>query len=209
MPQHPSLSGRTRCGVRLQPWCAGETSKKSRMKESHREGLASHPDPESCVDGREAAREARTGVQTGRAIELRKRLLSSADAVKARGRPHGRDHHRKSASGSAESKNLCACLETSCAGTRRSRWCRRGGTVGRKGKAMSDKPFMHAVGKSDSPVVPTKAPNKEDRHSAEGLEGSGLIEENVVESHTGRTQWRKAVFQRRDGVRQACRHHPR
>ena len=74
---------------------------------------------------------------------------------------------------------------------------------------MSDKPFMHAAGKSDRPVVPTKAPNKEDRHSAEGLEGSGLIEENAVESYTGRTQWRKAVFQRRDGVRQACRHHPR
>jgi hypothetical protein len=43
------------------------------MKESHREGLASHPGPESCVVGREAEREARTGVQTGRAIELRKR----------------------------------------------------------------------------------------------------------------------------------------
>ncbi len=95
------------------------------MKVSYREGLASHPGPESCGDGRKAAREARTGVQTGRAIELRKRLFSSADAVKPRGRPHGRDHHRKSASGSAESKNLSACLETSCLGTRRSRWRRR------------------------------------------------------------------------------------
>ena len=58
---------------------------------------------------------------------------------------------------------------------------------------MSDKPFMDAAGKSDRPVVPAKAPNKEDRHLAEGLEGSGLIEENVDESHTGRTQRRKAV----------------
>ena len=95
------------------------------MKESYREGLASHPDPESCVAGRKAGREARTGVRTGRATELRKRLLSSADAVKACGRPHGRDRHRKSVPGSAEAKNLRACLETSCVGTRRSRRCRR------------------------------------------------------------------------------------
>ena len=46
---------------------------------------------------------------------------------------------------------------------------------------------MHAAGESDSPIVPAKAPNKEDRHWAEGLEGSGLIEENAAESHTGRT----------------------
>ncbi len=77
---------------------------------------------------------------------------------------------------------------------------------------MSDKPFMHAVGKSDSPIAPAKAPNKEDIHSAEGLEGSGPIEENAAKSHTGRTQRRKAVSQGLDGVRQAARFaaiHPR
>ncbi len=51
---------------------------------------------------------------------------------------------------------------------------------------MSDKPSMDADGESDNSVVPAKAPNKEDRHLAEGLEGSGLIEENAAESHTGR-----------------------
>ena len=70
---------------------------------------------------------------------------------------------------------------------------------------MSNKPFMHAAGESDSPVVPTKAPNKEDQHSAEGLEGSGLIEENAGKSHTGRTQRRKAVSQGLVGVRQAAK----
>ena len=86
------------------------------MKESHREGLASHPDPESRVAGREAGREARTGVQTGRAMELRKRLLPSADVVKASGRPHGRDRQRKSASDSAESKNLSPHSKRGCDG---------------------------------------------------------------------------------------------
>ena len=35
------------------------------MKESHREGPASRPDPESCVDGREAVGEALTGAHAG------------------------------------------------------------------------------------------------------------------------------------------------
>jgi hypothetical protein len=35
------------------------------MQESHRKGLASHPDPESCMAGREAASEALTGAHAG------------------------------------------------------------------------------------------------------------------------------------------------
>jgi hypothetical protein len=41
------------------------------MQESHGEGLASHTDPESCIDGRKAVDEALTGARAGRAIELR------------------------------------------------------------------------------------------------------------------------------------------
>ena len=35
------------------------------MKESHRKGVASHPDPESCVASRKAGREALTGAHAG------------------------------------------------------------------------------------------------------------------------------------------------
>ena len=35
------------------------------MKESHRKGIATHPDPESCMVGREAAIEALTGAHAG------------------------------------------------------------------------------------------------------------------------------------------------
>jgi hypothetical protein len=35
------------------------------MKESHRKGIASHPDPESCVASRKAGREALTGAHAG------------------------------------------------------------------------------------------------------------------------------------------------
>ena len=41
------------------------------MKEPHRKDLASHPGPESCVGGSNAAGEALTGENTGREIELR------------------------------------------------------------------------------------------------------------------------------------------
>jgi hypothetical protein len=36
------------------------------MKEPYRKGVASHPDPESCVASRKARREAVTGVHAGR-----------------------------------------------------------------------------------------------------------------------------------------------
>ena len=35
------------------------------MEESHGKGPASHPDPESCVDGRKAGGEALTGAHAG------------------------------------------------------------------------------------------------------------------------------------------------
>lgn len=38
------------------------------MRESHREGLASHSGPESCAVGREAGSEALTGVWAGRVL---------------------------------------------------------------------------------------------------------------------------------------------
>ena len=38
------------------------------MKESHRKGVAIHPDPESCVASREAAIEALTGAPAGRVL---------------------------------------------------------------------------------------------------------------------------------------------
>ena len=38
------------------------------MEESHREGVAIHPDPESCVVAREGAIEALTGAHAGRVL---------------------------------------------------------------------------------------------------------------------------------------------
>jgi len=38
------------------------------MKESHRRGIANHPDPRSCVASRETVIEALTGAHAGRVL---------------------------------------------------------------------------------------------------------------------------------------------
>jgi RNA-directed DNA polymerase len=51
------------------------------MEELCAEGLATHGDPESCVDDPRGRGEALTGVRAGRAIEPRNQILQGADAV--------------------------------------------------------------------------------------------------------------------------------
>jgi len=58
------------------------------MKEPYSEGIASHAGPESCVDGREAGREALTGVCAGRVLSLEKIVVRGADVVFGDGRQY-------------------------------------------------------------------------------------------------------------------------
>jgi len=60
-------------------------------------------------------------------------------------------------------------------------------------------------GKSDSSVVPEKAPNKAGQPVTEALEGRGLAKGNSDESNTLRTQGRDGVPSALDRVRQAAR----
>jgi RNA-directed DNA polymerase len=48
-------------------------------------------------------------------------------------------------------------------------------------------------GKSDSPILPEKSPNKVDGQAAEGMEGRGLVEGNLLEQNAPRTQSRRGV----------------
>jgi hypothetical protein len=45
--------------------------------------------------------------------------------------------------------------------------------------------MMHGHGQSDSPVVPTKVPNKAGEPAAEGMEGRGLAKGNPCQHRTG------------------------
>ena len=74
------------------------------MQESYREGVASHPGPQPCEGGREAALEAWERGIRRQDIELRNQLIPGADAVRVVGRQHEGGRQRKSALGPAESK---------------------------------------------------------------------------------------------------------
>ena len=51
------------------------------MKESRGKGIASHPDPESCVASRKAGREALTGAHAGGVLSREIFINQDADAV--------------------------------------------------------------------------------------------------------------------------------
>ena len=74
------------------------------MKESYREGVASHPGPQPCEGGREAALEAWERGIRRQDMELRNQLISGADGVRAVGRQHEGGRQRESVLGPAESK---------------------------------------------------------------------------------------------------------
>jgi len=97
------------------------------MKESYREGVANHPGPEPCEDGREAALEALDRGNRRQDIELRNQPHPGADAVRVSGRQHENGRPGKSALDPAESKtpgmrrnSTRGFREQSCGC---SRWC--------------------------------------------------------------------------------------
>lgn len=72
-------------------------------------------------------------------------------------------------------------------------------------KAISRTPSTNAIGESDEQVVPTKRSNKEERSSAESVEGSCSTKGNTNEANTLRTLSREGVPQGLEGVREAAR----
>ncbi len=157
------------------------------MKESHGKGPASHPDPESCVDGRKAGSEALTGAQAGQPSSCEiiysgvPTLLSEAEghtAIDATGKP---------ISDPAQSKTL-RMRGNSLHGNREIPassilW------VDRLEKAASRTSRMHEIGRSDDLIVPGKRANK-GRRPAESVEGRGSAKGNARRWATPRTQSR-------------------
>ena len=64
---------------------------------------------------------------------------------------------------------------------------------------------MNGREKSDSPIVPSKLPNKADNHAAEAMEGRGLAKRNATEASTHRTQGRESVSPGLDRVREVAK----
>jgi RNA-directed DNA polymerase len=77
------------------------------MKEPYSEGIASHAGPESCTVGREAGREALTGVCAGRVLSPEKIVVRGADVVSSGGRQHRILRHGKKVTNPAWSETSC------------------------------------------------------------------------------------------------------
>ena len=65
--------------------------------------------------------------------------------------------------------------------------------------------MMNGPGKSDSPKVPAKSPNKVGQPVAEGMEGNGLAKGNPPQQNASRTPSRKDAPSALERVRQAAK----
>ena len=129
------------------------------MRESHGKGPASHPDPESCADGRKAGGEALTGAHAGQPLSCEIRQsgvptpLSEAEGhaeISATGKP---------ISDPAQSKTL-RMRGNSLHGNREIPVSSLAdGSRDRSGKGTPRNPDMHDTGKSDGGIVPGKSSN--------------------------------------------------
>jgi len=64
--------------------------------------------------------------------------------------------------------------------------------------------MMNGPGKSDSPEVPVKSPNKAGQPAAEGMEGRGLAKGNLPQQNAFRTPSRRDALRALERVRQAA-----
>jgi RNA-directed DNA polymerase len=160
------------------------------MKEPHIQGPASHDNPESCAGIREGAGEALTGAHAGRVLSRENRSNQGADAVVLSGRQYTGVRQGEHARDPARSKTS----DMRGNSMRENREIHgppaADGPAGRAGKVDDRNPAMHGPGKSHSPIVPTKSPNKAKGLAAEAVEGRGLTEENTGQQNTPRTQRR-------------------
>ena len=76
---------------------------------------------------------------------------------------------------------------------------------GSRGEGMNRTPSMHDHGKSDSPIVPKKPPNKTPDSVAEEVEGRGLANGNTGQHAARRTQGRGSASYGLNCVREAAK----
>lgn len=157
------------------------------MEESYGKGPASHPVPESCVDGRKAGGEALTGAHAGQPLSCE--ITSSGvptPLCEAEGHTDGGDKGEPS-SDPAQSKTL-RMRGNSLHGNREIPASSSvDGSGDRSGKGSHPKPDMHEAGKSEDGIVPEKLPNK-GRRPAEAMEGRPPTEGNSPPTATSPTQ---------------------
>src|SRR6266851_10515050 len=136
------------------------------MKESYRKGVASHPDPESCVGSRKAAGEALTGAHAGwvwsceiiaTGVPTSFRMAEgNTDGCAIASIKHPQDS-AQSQTPSMYGNSTRENRETPSTPVVE-------GVTGRLEKALSQKSNTHVDGESDGRVVPTKCPTTVESH---------------------------------------------
>jgi RNA-directed DNA polymerase len=174
------------------------------MKEPHIEGVATHDDPESCTDGREAGGEALTGARTGSVLSRENRQSGAPTSLSETEGDTTRGRHRESLGGPARSQTRSTCGTSSRENREVPRSLAADGAAGRAGKAEGQTPAMHDQGKSDRPVVPTKPPNRAGQPATEAAEGRDLAKGNTDGQNAPRTQRRISAPSALDRVREAA-----
>ena len=171
------------------------------MQESHGKGPASHPDPESCVDGRKAGGEALTGAHAGQPLSCEIRQSGVPTPLSEAEGHTGIDATGKPIADPAQSKTL-RMRGNSLHGNRE---VPATSTVAadRPEKAFGRTSGMHVAGKSDDLIVPGKRTNKDTR-LAESVEGRGSAKGNARCGATPRTQGRIGVSFLASRVREAA-----
>ncbi|CAN5290055.1 group II intron reverse transcriptase/maturase [soil metagenome] len=157
------------------------------MKESCGNGPASHPVPESCVDGRKAGGEALTGAHA---------VQPSNCEIRSSGVPtplcEAEGHTEVGVMGEpssdpAQSQTL-SMRGNSLHGNREIPGLSLvDGSGDRSEKGSHPKSDMHDLGKSDDGIVPKKLPNN-GRRPAEAMEGRPSTKGNSVQTATSPTQ---------------------
>ena len=175
------------------------------MKESRRKELATRPDPESCADDREVAREALTGESAGQvsSCEINQSRVPTP-LSEAEGNT-GEVAIGKTSTDSAQSQTLSMHGHLLHENREIPGASDAPMATERTGKAIGHTPDMNAPGKSDSGVVPMNLSNDLAHAGEEMGEGRLLAKGNADQTTTVRTQSRAAVTNGLGSVREAAR----
>ena len=175
------------------------------MKESYGEGVATHTDPESCGGAREGGGEALTGERAGRVLSRERQLSSGVPTLLGEGgRPHPVRRYRETRRDPARSETPRTHGNTSHGNREIPRSAQPAAL-----RDASGSPRTYADderrGKSDSPVVPAKSPNKAGATGGGGDGGKGgLAKGNPPQQNAPRTQSRDGAPSALERVRQAA-----
>ena len=156
------------------------------MKESYGKDPASHPDPESCVGGREAAGEALTGAHAGQPL---------SSEITSSGVPTPYGEGEVNIAGGAKGEPPANAAESTTLSMRGNSSHEKreiprvpAGRAGRPDKVHDRNSGMYALGRSDDCVVPEKPPNKGVHEApAEVVEGIVMQSRGVTEQLIGRS----------------------